>query len=81
MGGPLRTPNVAKPKKGERTSLAEVRATTRSLGFTLSVRDREYRLAPVAGPAAKREAAAYYTRDLDDALGAAQIEARRRTVR
>lgn len=71
---------MTKPKKGKRTTMAEARTAVRALGFTLSVRDREYRLAPVAGTARQKEDRAHYTDDIDDAIDTAQQEARRRNV-
>jgi hypothetical protein len=71
---------MTKPKKNKQTTLAAARAMVRSLGFSLSVRDREYRLAPLAGSMREREDGAHYTNDIEDAIGTAQHEARRRTV-
>jgi hypothetical protein len=71
---------MTKPKKGKRTTLADARAAVRALGFTLSRRDGEYRLAPQAGRPSVKEAQAHYTDDIDDAIGTAQQEARRRNV-
>jgi hypothetical protein len=56
-------------------TLAEAKALVRPLGFTLTRRDAEYRLAPVDGTPASREAAAYYTNDIEDAIGTAQFAA------
>jgi hypothetical protein len=56
-----------------RAAVAEAMA----LGFKLSLRDGEYRLAPAIGNRAKAERRAYYTDDIDDALGTARLEAMR----
>lgn len=71
---------MTKPKKGKRTTLAEARVAVRALGFTLSSRDGEYRLAPLSGTPMQKEDRAHYTNDIDDAIGTAQQEARRRNV-
>lgn len=55
-------------------SLQNAKAAARTLGFTLSKRDGEYRLAPVNGTPDQKEAQAHYTNDLDDALGTARLE-------
>jgi hypothetical protein len=56
-------------------TLAEAKALVRPLGFTLTRREAEYRLAPIHGTPASREAAAYYTNDIEDAIGTAQFAA------
>lgn len=53
-----------------RAAVAEAMA----LGFKLSCRDGEYRLAPDIGNRTKQERRAYYTTDIDDALGTARVE-------
>lgn len=52
-------------------TLQDAKLAVRGLGFSLTKRDGEYRLAPYAGSPAEREAKAYYTNDLDDAIGTA----------
>lgn len=49
----------------------------RALGFTMSARDGEFRIAPMDGTPAQKEARAHYTDDLDDAVGTARLEAAR----
>jgi hypothetical protein len=49
-------------------------AEAMQLGFKLSCRDGEYRIAPAIGNRAKEERRAYYTDDIDDALGTARLE-------
>jgi len=46
--------------------------TIRELGFTVGVKDGEWRITPKGAP----ESAAYYTDDLDDALGTARLMAK-----
>jgi hypothetical protein len=58
-------------------TLVQAKATLRALGFTLSHRDGEYRVAPIDGTPAQKEARANYTDDLDDAIGTARHEAAR----
>lgn len=52
-------------------TLQDAKRIVRDLGFSLTRKDGEYRLAPYAGTPAEREAKAYYTPDMDDALGTA----------
>lgn len=54
-----------------RVAVAEAMA----LGFKLSLRDGEYRLAPNIPNRTKAESRAYYTDSIDDALGTARLEA------
>jgi hypothetical protein len=54
-------------------NFSEAKALVRPLGFTLTKRDGEYRLAPIHGTPASREAGAYYTNDLEDAVGTARF--------
>jgi hypothetical protein len=58
-------------------SFAEAKATVRALGFSLTKRDGEYRLAPLSVAPPERENFACYTDDLDDAIGTARAEAAR----
>ena len=60
----------------EPLNLASARALVGALGFTLTKRENEYRLAPVAGTQAQRELEAHYTNDLDDAVGTARFVAK-----
>lgn len=53
---------------------AQAKALLRSLGFSMSRRDGEYRIAPMDGTPAQKEARAYYTDDMDDAIGTARAE-------
>lgn len=53
------------------------KAIVRELGFSLTKRDNEFRLAPLDGTPAQKEARAYYTDDLSDAVGTARQEAAR----
>lgn len=53
---------------------AQAKLVLRSLGFTMSHRDGEYRVAPMDGTPAQKEARANYTTDLDDAIGTARAE-------
>jgi hypothetical protein len=55
-------------------NLRQTKALVATLGFTLSKRDGEYRLAPRGLPPDQTEAPAYYTNDLDDALATARAE-------
>ncbi len=57
--------------------LFTAKAIVRELGFSLTRKDGEYRLAPSTGTPAQKEARAYYTDDLDDAVGTARQEAAR----
>jgi hypothetical protein len=52
----------------------------RALGYTLSHRDGEFRVAPIDGTPATREARAYYTDDLDDAISTVRCELSRKTA-
>lgn len=58
-------------------TLTMAKALVKPLGFTLTAFEGEYRLAPIAGTPAQKEARAHYTEDLDDAIGTAKAEARR----
>jgi hypothetical protein len=61
-------------------TLQQAKTTARVLGFVLrfvSTRN-EYRLSPDHGTREEREAEAYYTTDLDDALATARWESMRR---
>lgn len=60
----------------EPLNLASARALVGALGFTLTKRENEYRLAPVNGSPARRELEAHYTNDLDDAVGTARAVAK-----
>lgn len=53
---------------------AQAKLTLRALGFTMSRRDGEFRIAPMDGTPAQKEARAYYTDDLSDAVGTARQE-------
>lgn len=46
----------------------------RALGYSLSHRDGEFRAAPLDGTNDTREARAYYTDDLDDAIATVRCE-------
>lgn len=54
-------------------SLATAKATLKVLGFTITGRSGEYRMAPDAGTPAEKEARAYYTDSLDDAIATARL--------
>ena len=56
-------------------TLREAKAIVRQYGFTLTCkRDYgEFRLAPIAGTPARKEAESYYTSDLRDAIGTARL--------
>jgi hypothetical protein len=56
---------------------AQAKAILRSLGFTMSVCDGEFRVAPMEGTTSQKEARACYTDDLDDAVGTARQEVAR----
>jgi hypothetical protein len=60
-------------------ALATAKRAVHALGFTLSVRNGEYRLAPLVGTPAEQEAQAHYTNDLLDAIGTAKLEYQRTT--
>ncbi len=49
-------------------TIHDAKRIARGLGYSLRRFDGEYRVAPYAGTTAEREARAYYTPDLDDAL-------------
>lgn len=57
-------------------TISEAKAKCRALGFSLRKKDGEYRLNLVGGT----EATAYYTNDLDDAVGTATMENARRVA-
>lgn len=52
-------------------TLQDAKRIVRGLGFSLTRKEGEYRLAPYAGTHADREAKAYYTPDMADALDTA----------
>lgn len=52
----------------------QAKSTLRALGYTMTVTDGEFRIAPVAGTPAQKEAQAYYTNDLGDAVSTARQE-------
>jgi hypothetical protein len=56
----------------EPLNMASAKALVAPLGFTLTKREAEYRLAPIAGTPAEREAQAYYSSDLEDVIRTAQ---------
>lgn len=56
---------------------AQAREALRPLGWTLRKEGSEYRVAPVGGS----EDAAYYTNDLEDAVGTARLETERARYR
>jgi hypothetical protein len=60
-------------------TIADARTALHAIGYTLSRRNAEYRVAPLSGSPAQREAQAYYTPDLADAVAIARAEAKRRT--
>jgi hypothetical protein len=55
-------------------TLRDAKILTAPLGFTLTRRGDEYRLAPRGLMPAEAEAQAYYTHDLADALATARAE-------
>jgi hypothetical protein len=55
--------------------LTTAKSIVAKLGFTLTKREREYRLAPKAGTPAEREAQSYYGDDLDDMIATARASA------
>lgn len=57
-------------------TISEAKAKCRALGFSLRKKDGEYRLNLVSGT----EATAYYTNDLDDAVGTALAEHNRKLM-
>jgi hypothetical protein len=61
-------------------TLQQAKTTARVLGFVLrhDSHTGEYRLSPDHGTREEREAEAYYTTDLDDALATARWESMRR---
>ena len=58
-----------------RTTLAEAKKVVANIGFSLSKKDGEYRVAPMGATREMAEAQAYFTNDLDDAIKTAQYEA------
>jgi hypothetical protein len=60
-------------------TIADARTALHAIGYTISRRYAEYRVAPLSGSPAQREARAYYTPDLADAVATARAEAKRRT--
>jgi hypothetical protein len=61
-------------------TLATAKKAVRALGFSLTKTDGEYRLAPTEGTPARKEAQAHYTNDIEDALGTALVEFKRRSA-
>lgn len=59
-------------------TLKNAKAMLRALGYTLSHRDGEFRVAPMDGTPDSREARAYYTDDLDDAIATVRCELARK---
>jgi hypothetical protein len=55
-------------------TLATAKILARSLGFSLSKRDGEYRLAPLGKTPAVAESQAYYSGDMADVLATARAE-------
>lgn len=49
-------------------TIKQAKATARALGFKLTHEDGEFRVCPIGG----HEGQAYYTDDLDDAIGTAR---------
>lgn len=56
---------------------AQAKIILRTLGYTMSRRDGEYRVAPMDGTPSQKEARAHYTDDLGDAIGTARFEVAR----
>lgn len=61
----------------DRLSLKAAKRRVFGYGFSLNIRNGEYRLAPIEGTPEEREAQAYYTENLDDAISTAAFEANR----
>jgi hypothetical protein len=58
-------------------TLAQARIECKALHFSITKRDGEYRVAPLDVPFTEREAKAYYTNDIHDAVGTARLERER----
>lgn len=71
---------MPRPKSKNGTTLANARTMLRAVGYTISKRCGEYRVAPLHGTPRQREDRASYQASLDDALQTAMHDARRRTV-
>jgi hypothetical protein len=61
-------------------TIKNAKAMLRALGYTLSHRDGEFRAAPMDGTPETREARAYYTDDLDDAIATVRFEVSRKAA-